>query len=83
MQRVFGVGRIQGRRAGIELVGLEAVPGALDPLGRPKQQPSLVLGPQGRAKSQQNQSGAESEPQKDRRFPRAQTCNKPLPYYCR
>ena len=52
MQRVFGVGGFQGRRPGIELVGLEAVPGSLGPLGGPKYPPGLVLGPQDRAKSQ-------------------------------
>jgi len=34
MQGVLGIGRIQGRRAAIELIGLEAIPGALGALGR-------------------------------------------------
>ena len=44
MQGVLGIGRIQGRRAAIELIGLEAIPGALGALGRPKEPASLILG---------------------------------------
>ncbi len=55
VQSVLGVGRFQVRSLGVELVGLEAIPGSLGPLGGPKNPAGWVLGPQGRPKSQQNQ----------------------------
>ena len=52
MQSVFGVRGVQSRRLAIKLERLEAVPGALHALGRTKQPPGLILGPEAGRKSQ-------------------------------
>ena len=52
MQRIVSIGRIQAGRAGIQLVGLKAVSGAMGPFRGPKDARGLVGGPQQRPKGQ-------------------------------
>jgi hypothetical protein len=52
MQSIVNIGRIQSGRTRIQLVGLEAISGAMGAFGGPKDAGGLLGGPEERPKGQ-------------------------------